>query len=261
MRTSRDCTRWEASKRRIDARAFTLIELLVVIAIIAILASMLLPALARARGKAKAIQCVGNIRQISLALVLYADASADQIPLVGLDKPSPPGAWYPHATVTWWPDAVRPYLKTTNIIACPTIHNGYGIALNHPDLGGWLTDPEKLSRIRRPSKTVAFADAGLTANPAEKNPDLWREVRNQQDLYFRTPNNPGGCFDSIPQRPVNRHQQRANQGYADGHAETLPVSAIGLQYWPGAGPGGGAATGNPKWGGNGVYDGRWRWSL
>jgi len=60
-------------------RAFTLIELLVVIAIIAILAALLLPALSRAKSSAKRSACTGNVRQINLAVHLYADDHGDAI--------------------------------------------------------------------------------------------------------------------------------------------------------------------------------------
>ena len=100
-------------------QGFTLIELLVVIAIIAILSGLLLPALARAKSKAKGVACMNNMKQIGLAHTFYKDANEGEFVQLAKLEYASPDAIVP-GNHKWWPDLLQKVLgKNTQIHSCP----------------------------------------------------------------------------------------------------------------------------------------------
>ena len=215
--------------------AFTLIELLVVIAIIAILASMLLPALARAKSKAKSVACISNMRQIGLAHNFYKDDNNGEFVQLAKLAKTPPGAILP-GNHTWWPDLLQSTLgQNTQIHSCPSLKDStrFGIGMNHPELGRWLETAWKVkeTHIANPSATVLFGDSGQIQNTSEKNPDKWfvQKSYKGKTLLFRTPNNEP-WYTTMPQRMYNRHEGAANTAHVDGHVVAVKASSIGFQH-------------------------------
>ncbi len=220
---------------------FTLVELLVVIAIIAILAAMLLPALSKAKEKARRTMCTSNMRQITLAHKVYTDDHRGVYMMYGQNGGDPKNVFnLSGPTVTWWPDIFRRegYIsRDFRAFECPSVTfwtNKLAIGMNFPEIGKWLAGTTKEIEVRKPADTVIFADAQAVANPTEPDPDKWIPAndtlggREWVCIILRCPGT--GDYNSLPQRPVNRHNNRCNLGFVDGHAEVSKASKVGFQY-------------------------------
>jgi prepilin-type N-terminal cleavage/methylation domain-containing protein/prepilin-type processing-associated H-X9-DG protein len=216
-------------------RGFTLIELLVVIAIIAILAAILFPVFAKAREKARQSACLSNAKQLALAALQYIQDYDEMLPKSQLQLtrwlPKPP-----YDQGLNWCDVIQPYLKSTQLLRCPSLSmNGYTNTTSLMVCGipccqvayGWNigTDrglgcvdgcgcfygdrlpPVSLAEFADPAQTFLIGEAGGLNQS-------W-----QLCGYTRSPDaNPGSYASS--------HNGGGNYAFVDGHAKWLSARTV-----------------------------------
>ncbi len=210
--------------------AFTLIELLVVIAIIAILASILFPVFAQARGKARAINSLSNSRQFGLGIQMYVQDNDESLPL---NSHARPAGWKYGDPDPSWLDAIQPYVKSRplsrlpddssdnwpekiNLAALPPgktprlssyVTNAY---LNNTAAGtGW-----QLAAIEKPAECVYVVEykeskPGATRAGDHAHPMCWEGF----------PASTCVSISSETEIEKRRYQGGANYTFTDGHAK------------------------------------------
>jgi prepilin-type N-terminal cleavage/methylation domain-containing protein len=248
-------------EHKASARGFTLIELLVCVAIIAVLISILLPALGRAKSAARSAACLSNQRQLIAGWILYANDYRDYaMPLAYWDSKdlSSDGQqifwWGSHGTATSMPEYDRgflsPYLacslRAGSVFECPTQRSGSyklqgpnksitstygynGYYLSPSKTPGWAYDIgdrpwQRLSNLDAPSRLLVFADTLLASNPSTgtaSNTALLDPPWLFEDKAWTKNESPTTAF---------RHDLSANAALADGSARSFKADPALLVY-------------------------------
>ncbi len=213
---------------------FTLIELLVVIAIIAILASLLLPALSNARNVAREIKCKSNLKQFATGLILYSDSNDSMMPAAYM---SPSYGW---SETLSWPEFIYPYIglkspnhwkRTTWPLPCPVVE------------GKKLSDSDNLFAYARNSqlfKNFTFTRYGCNINGDKIT--TFSETATFMDASGESVGPGGGGEDYID---YTRHMKKACSAFLDGHVDSFRnphFESFGSGYWSST-----DADYNPQW--------------
>jgi prepilin-type N-terminal cleavage/methylation domain-containing protein len=220
------------------AAGFTLTELLVVMLIIAVLSTLLLPAVGLVRVQARLTQCAGNIRQCTLAVIAYTGENDGLLPYT---QSSPAAVWWPHRISEYVEDGYRSQKHAGNsVFHCPfavseirepwrspdrfsfhfsmntAIYPTYSMTYHAPT--GWNHPPYAISRVR--SRTVLLADGKLGNNGSllyfydQADASSWTPWPIQGSLAA-----PGAVHPT--HRPIVRHGQNITVSHIGGHVDRI----------------------------------------
>lgn len=221
---------------------FTLIELLVVIAIIAILAAILFPVFARARENARRATCQSNLKQIALGIKQYVQDYDERYPLVDQRVGGFAGG-FNSATDLGWAELIQPYIKSVQVLQCPSEENPPGAHVGYTDYwynyqiatqGSAVFSGTKEASFTHISNTILNGDGispGALSSTGEGTPRYFEQggTGTPSTIMTGAATSTFGTNPTAPGSWAVRHFEGANYSFADGHVKWLKPTMISGQ--------------------------------